>query len=650
MGTLDFMAPEIYQMKCEKEHPIYTKKIDLFALGQSILVLMGFIKKAKALNSFAINELRENCTLFQGTRKEKMLADLVFNHLLIIDPEKRDDWSTYFKHQIFEDNVFNPNEIKNSEENLVRIENRLIKRKSVDNYRNITPNSEKIEIKNNLEIKKIKPFINSTKNEKTNENVLMNNYKPNSLENFNLFNKNTKDITIDIKNDIETDKDKISDTKDKLEEDTNLSENTIRSINNNTDTFSIINNNNIILNNNNNINNRINEKENDNISDKMKNTNKIIYNKEKKEKGKEKVLPYTKISYNNTNKKQMPINYNKNKIELNLTTLPFDLDNTRFEKKKTYTSQNVKSLITNIENDIPYNFDNRHNKRKKIDRYINDKKDNLSQILNISTTKKSPTNIKIRNRSNINRNLINFKNKRGFETHNHFYSVSNKFKRHSLKDNYIKNSFTNIHSGLQNKDKYIRRKSKEFNISQNISPKNNKNYTGNKNIGDEVKNKYYNNIKNRKHIITKIVADNNRRSGRKKSRDIKYFKLKMNLEPKNRHSRSKKKYSKDKNNKNNSTVNSTEINNNNSKLNEYIKKKYNINNDVNGNVINCEANNGNQISYILNNTNCPKNKSITYFNIRVVDKQVAQGNSNNHKINKNNAFHFSKYSRYKNNK
>ena len=30
MGTLDFMAPEIFQMKCEKEHPIYTKKIELF--------------------------------------------------------------------------------------------------------------------------------------------------------------------------------------------------------------------------------------------------------------------------------------------------------------------------------------------------------------------------------------------------------------------------------------------------------------------------------------------------------------------------------------------------------------------------------------------------------------------------------------------
>ena len=43
MGTLDFMAPEIYEMKCEKEHPIYTKKIDLFALGQSILCLMGYI-------------------------------------------------------------------------------------------------------------------------------------------------------------------------------------------------------------------------------------------------------------------------------------------------------------------------------------------------------------------------------------------------------------------------------------------------------------------------------------------------------------------------------------------------------------------------------------------------------------------------------
>ena len=66
------MAPEIYEMKCEKEHPIYTKKIDLFSLGQTILCLMGYIKKASALNKTMIKQLRENCNLFNGNRREKM--------------------------------------------------------------------------------------------------------------------------------------------------------------------------------------------------------------------------------------------------------------------------------------------------------------------------------------------------------------------------------------------------------------------------------------------------------------------------------------------------------------------------------------------------------------------------------------------------
>ena len=57
----------------------------------------------------------------------------------------------------------------------------------------------------------------------------------------------------------------------------------------------------------------------------------------------------------------------------------------------------------------------------------------------------------------------------------------------------------------------------------------------------------------------------------------------------------------------------------------------------------------NKISYVLNSTNCAKNKSITYFNIRVVDNQVQEDINN--KIKRNNAFYFSKYSRYnKNNK
>jgi len=63
MGTLDYMAPEIYEMKCEKEHPVYTKKIDLFSLGQSILWLLGFFEKANTLTKNAVEDLKKiaNC-------------------------------------------------------------------------------------------------------------------------------------------------------------------------------------------------------------------------------------------------------------------------------------------------------------------------------------------------------------------------------------------------------------------------------------------------------------------------------------------------------------------------------------------------------------------------------------------------------------
>jgi serine/threonine protein kinase len=101
MGTLHYMAPEIYKMRTEKEHPIYTKKIDLFSLGQSILCMMGFIKKASPLNEEKIEEIKNICTLFEGNEKEKLLADLIFNHLLICNPDKRDNWEEYLNHPLF---------------------------------------------------------------------------------------------------------------------------------------------------------------------------------------------------------------------------------------------------------------------------------------------------------------------------------------------------------------------------------------------------------------------------------------------------------------------------------------------------------------------------------------------------------------------
>ena len=104
MGTLDFMAPEIYEKKTSVEQPMYTTKIDLFSLGQTILNLMGFIKKARPLDIKGIKELRKNNTLFNGSYQDQLLADLIFNNLLVADPDDRVNWELYFLHPFFENN------------------------------------------------------------------------------------------------------------------------------------------------------------------------------------------------------------------------------------------------------------------------------------------------------------------------------------------------------------------------------------------------------------------------------------------------------------------------------------------------------------------------------------------------------------------
>jgi serine/threonine protein kinase len=102
MGTLDFMAPEIYDKRSSIEQPMYTTKIDLFSLGESILNLMGFIKKAKPLDGKAIAQLRKDNTLFDGDYEDQLLADLIFNCLLVPDPDDRVNWDLYFLHPFFE--------------------------------------------------------------------------------------------------------------------------------------------------------------------------------------------------------------------------------------------------------------------------------------------------------------------------------------------------------------------------------------------------------------------------------------------------------------------------------------------------------------------------------------------------------------------
>ena len=113
MGTLDFMAPEIYEKKTSVEQPMYTPKIDLFSLGQTILNLMGFIKKARPLDIKGIKELRKTNTLFNGSYEDQLLADLIFNNLLVADPDDRVNWELYFLHPFFEKNE-EENKLNNS--------------------------------------------------------------------------------------------------------------------------------------------------------------------------------------------------------------------------------------------------------------------------------------------------------------------------------------------------------------------------------------------------------------------------------------------------------------------------------------------------------------------------------------------------------
>jgi serine/threonine protein kinase len=117
MGTLDFMAPEIYEKRSTIDLPVFTTKIDLFSLGQSILNLMGFIKKAKPLDYRGINDLRKENTLFDGNYEDQLLADLIFNNLLVADPDDRANWELYFFHPFFEKRIEENVNLENDKSN-----------------------------------------------------------------------------------------------------------------------------------------------------------------------------------------------------------------------------------------------------------------------------------------------------------------------------------------------------------------------------------------------------------------------------------------------------------------------------------------------------------------------------------------------------
>ena len=686
------MAPEIYEMKCEKEHPIYTKKIDLFSLGQSILCLMGYIQKASALSQSMINELKESCrNLFEGNRKEKMLADLIFNYLLIVDPEKRADWMTYFNHPIFEDyNVVT--QVK--DENIKRIEKRYIKRNSIEN--------SKIEIPKNNRLFKYTKENNNNNNEnkfndnknnenKVNENKVNenNNNKKNNLE------KEPESIVVYGKSFKLNDNNNANGKDIKKENIKNYNKHKTHKvikekyIDKKLDNFSTINNNkdgkdgkyNLYNNKtkNNSTSNIIAKNEN---NKKEKNQFKII-NIEKVD-GLENKEDNNNIIYNqntkNTNRgmiKDIKIKYIKNNFNIKKNrVLPFDISGFNIEKKKTYTNPKTNGIISisNVEkeNKQKTNKSNEKNKNKiiKNERYYeydknnnDNNKEEKNQFIVFSNNKSHKYLTKFKNNSNSNEIIYQINNKNQEKTpatQNHFFSVRNKYK--SLvhkKENFIRKNLTNMKLEPEKKENKINNnKMKDFSYSQNFSPKSFKNFEGAKfNPLYEERNKNNNTIKDKNDNNDKRINYFQNEKGNEEKgfvyeyprNTIKLHKFEKNLLPYDRFSKSHTKFNNNYTfNKNNMTMYDTNYKihignhfNSNIMTVTEANHKPNISTDLNGEV----SNNYNKISYIFNSNNL-KNKSITYFNIRVVNNQVEE---NLNKLNRNNAFYFSKYSRYNQN-
>jgi hypothetical protein len=270
-----------------------------------------------------------------------------------------------------------------------------------------------------------------------------------------------------------------------------------------------------------------------------------------------------------------------------------------------------------------------------------------------------------RNNSNSNE-IINKYNKKDqektAETQNHFFSVRNKYKSlANKKENFIRKNLTNMKLEPEKKENIIvNKKTKIFIKSQNFSPKSIKNIEGIKfnsvyegkttknnsiNVKSDKNDKRINYFQNEKGDEKIDFKDFNYAYPRN---TIKLHKIKMNQPPENRFSKSHAKYNNNYTfNKNNMTMCDANYkihigNNFNSNITvTEANHKPNISTDLTGEA----SNNYNKISYIFNSNNL-KNKSITYFNIRVVNNQVEE---NLNKINKNNAFYFSKYSRYNQN-
>jgi serine/threonine protein kinase len=515
MGTLDFMAPEIYKMKTEKEHPVYTKKIDLFSLGQSILCLMGFINKAKALTETMVEDIKQRCYLFNGKKTEKLLADLVFNHLLVFDPEERDDWNQYFSHPFFDENNCSYNKPNNNdndnknyiEQNVKRIKKKIIIKNNneFEDYK-ISKNNliDKYSQKKNNDINKVilkkKKYFkcidinddttsrrgsrgsrdsrdNNSKYEKTN-NYRYNINTTNTPKNKKLFSKkilfnkspnnkyanNKYNGTINYSN-YNTDY-------------THKKKNFLKNTYNNS-----INNSNFIKNE---PKKRINEKISYNPTKSKISNNKNKYikinninnNNKLKEKNISKYPTTSNMNINKYRNTNLNLNrpnvispyYKKSSGKIMNKSLPYDTKSSNLVKRKTFDGQIIKGLISNKNYNIHNNSNSNYNFNYNYNYNPNHKPLKKSNsfggkrgVLITSNNNRYPSCIKMKiNNYNL------------YDTANHNYNTNLRYSNSSFSSNLTNNSFN-----LRNRNSFYKdlqpqkKKTNNYNINSYNSPSNN---------------------------------------------------------------------------------------------------------------------------------------------------------------------------------
>ena len=252
---------------------------------------------------------------------------------------------------------------------------------------------------------------------------------------------------------------------------------------------------------------------------------------------------------------------------------------------------------------------------------------------------------KFKNNSNGNEIISQFNKKereKTSETQNHFFSIRNKYKKLALlKENSIKKNLTKMQLEPEKKENKINNKiirSKSFKINED--DKYNSLYKERNKKSSRLKDqnvnkiKYFQNEKGNEEKDFKYAYPRN---------TVKLHKLKKGLLPYNSYSKYNNNLTFNKNNRTTYDANYKKhiVYHSNSNIMKVAEASHKPNKSID---LNSEVpNDYNKISYIYNSNNVKK-KSITYFNIRVINNKAEENDLN--KLNKNNAFYLSKYSRY----